>query len=152
MPKVSYVQRIANCGHSYMGYTHDPPLPHCVKCMTTMRLNMQAENRHRAWLLAQTQPRPSYYIPRSVRLMVYERDAWTCQLCTDPVDRDLPATDTWSATLDHIVCRSWTNEPDHSADNLRLAHRWCNAVRGDEGLLHERVTVSVRPPGWRLAS
>lgn len=23
---------------------------------------------------------------------------------------------------------------------------------GDTGLLHERVTVSVRPPGWRLAS
>lgn len=67
-----------------------------------------------------------------VRLSIYERDGWTCQLCFDPVDSDLPPSDEWAASLDHIVCQSWTTEPDHSPANLRLAHRWCNAVRGDE--------------------
>lgn len=26
------------------------------------------------------------------------------------------------------------SEPDHSPANLRLAHRWCNSVRGDESI------------------
>lgn len=67
-----------------------------------------------------------------VRLSIYERDGWICQLCFDPVDPNLPTSDEWAATLDHIVCQSWTDEPDHSAENLRLAHRWCNSVRGAE--------------------
>lgn len=74
-----------------------------------------------------------FRIPDSVRFGVYKRDGWVCQLCLEPVDGDLPVTDIWSATLDHIICQSWTDEPDHSPSNLRLAHRWCNSVRGDEG-------------------
>lgn len=67
-----------------------------------------------------------------VRLAIYERDEWICQLCFDPVDRSLPPSDMWAASLDHIECQSWTLVPDHSPENLRLAHRWCNSVRGDE--------------------
>lgn len=65
------------------------------------------------------------------RLAIYERDGWVCQLCLEAVDPSLPPSDVWAATLDHIVCRSW-GEPDDSPENLRLAHRWCNSVRGDE--------------------
>lgn len=61
-----------------------------------------------------------------------KRDQWTCQLCGDPVDAALDSSDQWGATLDHIVCQSWTDSPDHSDSNLRLAHRWCNSVRADE--------------------
>jgi 5-methylcytosine-specific restriction endonuclease McrA len=71
-------------------------------------------------------------VTRATRLAVYERDGWICQLCFEPVDPNLPHLDNWAATLDHIVCRAWTDEPDHSPENLRLAHRWCNSVRGDE--------------------
>lgn len=74
----------------------------------------------------------TFLVPVVVRLAIYERDGWTCQLCFDPVDPDLPPSDAWAATLDHIVCQSWTDEPDHSPSNLRLAHRWCNSVRGAE--------------------
>lgn len=66
------------------------------------------------------------------RRRIYERDNWICQLCGDPVDRGLHPSDPWAATLDHIICQSWSDEPDHSPGNLRLAHRWCNSVRGDE--------------------
>lgn len=71
-------------------------------------------------------------VPATVRAAIYERDRWTCQLCFEPVDPDLGPSDAWAATLDHIVCQSWGEEPDHSPANLRLAHRWCNSVRGDE--------------------
>jgi 5-methylcytosine-specific restriction endonuclease McrA len=73
-----------------------------------------------------------FTIPPQVRSAIYERDAWTCQLCRSPVDPDLPPSDVWAATLDHIECQSWALVPDHSPENLRLAHRWCNSVRGDE--------------------
>ena len=76
--------------------------------------------------------RGRFIIPPQRRLAIYERDNWTCQLCMDLVDASLPASDMWAATLDHIECQSWTLVPDHSDANLRLAHRWCNSVRGDE--------------------
>jgi len=71
-------------------------------------------------------------IPRSVRLAVYERDGWTCQLCGEPVDRAAHYLDPLSPTLDHIECRAWVLVPDHRPENLRLAHRICNSLRGDE--------------------
>lgn len=71
-------------------------------------------------------------VPRSVRLEVYERDGWICQLCSGPVDPDADPLDNWAATLDHIVPRSHTLIPDHRPENLQLAHRWCNSVKGDE--------------------
>lgn len=80
-----------------------------------------------------------FVVPKRTRLMIYERDGWTCQLCGDPVDPSLDPTDSWAATLDHIVCQSWGTQADHSSDNLRLAHRWCNSVRGDE--THHTVDV-----------
>lgn len=82
-----------------------------------------------------------FVVSDSVRFEIYERDGWTCQLCSEPVDSDLPPSDVWAATLDHIVCQSWTDEPDHSPSNLRLAHRWCNSVRGNEG---SRIHISER--------
>lgn len=76
--------------------------------------------------------RGRFLIPPRERLAIYERDGWTCQLCLEPVDPDLGPSDVWAATLDHIVCQSWGDEPGHSPSNLRLAHRWCNSVRSDE--------------------
>lgn len=73
-----------------------------------------------------------FKIRRTERLAIYERDGWVCQLCHEPVSKDLPPLDDWAPSLDHIECQSWALIPDHSPANLRLAHRWCNSVRGDE--------------------
>ena len=133
MSKVTYAQRTADCGHTYMGYTTDKLWVRCNECTTRMRLNMQLENAYRRYVLASTRTSTQWYkISPTVRAAVYERDGWVCQLCLDPVDPHLPFTDIWSATLDHIICRSWVTTPDHSESNLRLAHRWCNSVRGNE--------------------
>lgn len=70
----------------------------------------------------------------SLRGFVYDRDNWTCQLCMEPVDPDADYLDDWAPTLDHIVPQSHQTIPDHSSANLRTAHRWCNAVRGNHSL------------------
>lgn len=76
--------------------------------------------------------RPSgSFISKSGRLAIYERDGWICQLCLEPVDPSLHYLDDWAASLDHIEPQAWALIPDHSPSNLRLAHRWCNSVRGD---------------------
>jgi len=43
-----------------------------------------------------------------------------------------------SATLDHLVPQSLAITPDHSANNLRIAHRRCNSARGNRPLHAER--------------
>lgn len=75
--------------------------------------------------------RANRVVPASVRLHVYERDQAVCQLCSEDVDMTLGPSDPLGPSLDHIICQSWTLIPDHSAGNLRLAHRLCNSLRGN---------------------
>lgn len=70
----------------------------------------------------------NWIVPRR-RMAIYERDDWVCQLCFEPVDQDVHYLDDWAPSLDHIVPRSLGG--GHESENLRLAHRWCNAVLGD---------------------
>jgi hypothetical protein len=94
--------------------------------------------------------RGRFLIAGTKRRAIYERDTWICQLCGDPVDPTLPPSDVWAATLDHIECQSWALIPDHSPSNLRLAHRWCNSVRGDESTYTAAVLAVPREvsDGW----
>lgn len=71
------------------------------------------------------------FISRADRMTIYERDCWVCQLCGEPVDRTLSGRHRMGPTLDHVAPRSLTLWPDHSAANLRLAHRACNSARGN---------------------
>lgn len=75
--------------------------------------------------------RGRFAVPPSRRRRLYERDGWVCQLCFEPVDREAHYLDDWAPSLDHIIPQASTLVPDHSDANLRTAHRWCNAVRGD---------------------
>lgn len=63
------------------------------------------------------------------RRAIYVRDGWVCQICGEGTSRRFTAGDPWSPTLDHIVPRARGGSDD--AVNLRLAHSWCNSVRGD---------------------
>lgn len=73
--------------------------------------------------------RSEFSISPVVRIAIYERDGWICQLCLEPVSPDSPPSDIWAATLDHIIPRSHGGSDEE--DNLQLAHRWCNSVKGD---------------------
>jgi HNH endonuclease len=85
----------------------------------------------------------SYWITKRERLAIYERDGWTCQLCMTQVDKSLHHSDNWSASLDHIVPRSQQVVPDHSPANLRLTHRWCNSMRGDNTYVSDEVFLAL---------
>jgi 5-methylcytosine-specific restriction endonuclease McrA len=74
--------------------------------------------------------RPTFWISGRTRQAIYERDGATCQLCLELVDLTLPSSDLWGPTLDHIVPQS--KGGTHDETNLRLAHRWCNCVRGND--------------------
>ena len=90
-----------------------------------------ARCRDRASNRRQRLARGRFVVSDRVRLAIYERDGWVCQLCETPVDVGLPVEHALSATLDHVVPQSHQLVPDHSPSNLRLAHRICNSLRGD---------------------
>lgn len=91
--------------------------------------------------------RGNRFLPSPVlRMAVYERDAWTCQLCGEPTDPNADPWSDWFPSLDHIVPQSHALIPDHSIENLRTAHRWCNAVRGD-GTYHSDFFEEVTGHG-----
>ena len=93
-----------------------------------------------------------FMVEPRLRYAVYQRDDWTCQLCLEPVDRSADPWSDWYPSLDHIVPQSHGGSDEW--DNLRLAHRWCNAIRGD-GRWHsdffkvvtEGGALRVRPDG-----
>lgn len=69
------------------------------------------------------------WITQSRRHRLYERDDYICQICHEPTDPDASHLSDWYPSLDHIVPRS--KGGTHEDDNLRTAHRYCNAVLGD---------------------
>ena len=63
------------------------------------------------------------------RILILERDAWVCQICRLPLDRDASVVDDLYPQVDHILPVSLGGNDELS--NLRAAHRWCNWVLGD---------------------
>jgi 5-methylcytosine-specific restriction endonuclease McrA len=60
------------------------------------------------------------------------RDGWSCHLCGDDIEAELPAAHRWGATLDHVVALAAGGLD--VASNLRLAHRSCNSARGSRSV------------------
>lgn len=85
------------------------------------------------------QPRQDTDIKLTVRLEVYERDNWTCQICGKPVLKQYVKGSQANASVDHIVPQSQQLVPDHTATNLRTAHYICNAIRGNRDVADEHV-------------
>jgi 5-methylcytosine-specific restriction endonuclease McrA len=72
---------------------------------------------------------------------VATRDGWTCQICDLPVDQQaLPLADK-APVLDHV--RRVRDGGDDETENLRLVHRWCNAMREFGGLYRDDDEVWV---------
>lgn len=108
------------------------------RCADCRRAQAAATREYTAQRKAQGRPIPRrpgenrhYHLSDAERLAIYERDSWTCQLCFEAVDRSGHFNEPFAATLDHVIPQSLTLVPDHSPSNLRLAHRICNARRGN---------------------
>lgn len=59
---------------------------------------------------------------------VFERDAWICGICSDPVDPAIDWPDPRSRSLDHVI--PLVHGGEHSFDNAQLAHLECNIRKG----------------------
>lgn len=72
------------------------------------------------------------WIDQKSRLIIYERDNYTCRLCDGDVVVPFDHNNPRSATLDHIIPRSlWTGELEklHEPNNLRTSCYGCNSAR-----------------------
>lgn len=87
--------------------------------------------------------RGEFNITRARRRRLYERDAWTCQICGEETLREWVPGDGQSPTLDHIEPQSHTLVPDHSDENLRTAHWRCNSLRSDGRMTDAQVAALV---------
>lgn len=60
---------------------------------------------------------------------IFERDGWICQICHEPVDRQISRRHDDGATIDHVIplSRGGTDEPD----NVVTAHWRCNRDKGN---------------------
>ena len=69
------------------------------------------------------------YISPVNRYEVFERDAWTCQLCNEPVERDKVVPHPKVPTIDHVIplARGGT----HEMANVQTACFLCNATKSD---------------------
>lgn len=85
------------------------------------------------------------------RLAVYERDEWTCQLCSLPVSWFLRWPHDWSAVLDHRMPLSLGG--DHVEANVQLAHSICNLSKHNLGVEGFRrfVFEQIGMDQWGLA-
>jgi len=123
-PKARFIA--GSCRWCGAGYTYDLRNGGATARYCSARCTRSAGRaRHR-------EMRGQFAISRKRRLAIYERDGWICQLCFEPVDRNAHYMDNWAPSLDHIIPQSMQLVPDHSDGALRLSHRWCNAVRGND--------------------
>jgi 5-methylcytosine-specific restriction endonuclease McrA len=111
----------------------------CVTCMSEARPpgQVRCPTCQTAWDGRGGKPgtvtrNPRYangYRRRQLRARVLtEEDC--CWLCGRPVDKDPPHLDPWAPVIDEIIPVSKGGNP-YDRNNVRLAHRRCNARRGD---------------------
>lgn len=109
--------RLSGCGTAG-SYRRGCRCPQCRRA-NVERTSAYWEGRSRRW------------IPEAERLAIYERDAWVCQLCDEPVDPQAHFLSGEAPSLDHIEPVSLALIPNHDPSNLRTAHRSCNSSRGN---------------------
>lgn len=84
----------------------------------------------RDWAAAYRARRAGAQIVERISLTaVYERDNWTCYLCSQPVDREANCYQLNSATIDHVV--PLAQGGSHTMQNTRCACLACNSTKGE---------------------
>lgn len=145
-PRSELRWRQCHCGEWFVkrrNHCHCPPVAPapkppkvCIDCgappwAKSARYCERCKRRH-----AQCSRRRSKLHRRNIRQVdvfdtqdVAERDGWVCHLCEKPVDASLSANHQMAATIDHILPVSLGGID--SLGNVALAHRSCNASRGN---------------------
>ncbi len=91
-------------------------------------------------------------VHRIVPLDIFERDRWTCHLCTFPIDRDQRDKQPGAPSIDHLIPVAHPDYPGHIAPNLAAAHWACNVAKGararpeDFDRYERQLDPPARPP------
>jgi hypothetical protein len=118
------------CKHDHKNADYYNPVPRIAATCRVCEAPFETNNpRQAACALHVSENRP--VIPRQLRLFVYERDAWTCQLCGEPVDPEARGRSSRGASLDHVI--PYSRGGNDVVENLRLAHHGCNTSRSNRG-------------------
>lgn len=80
----------------------------------------------------------SGWISKKRRYSIYERDDYICHLCNEPVDVTASPFSDLFPSLDHIIPKS--KGGSNRDENLKTAHRLCNALRGAEDVMPLEAT------------
>lgn len=75
-----------------------------------------------------------HWISAERRASIYERDGWVCWICGELTERFADVNSDFAPSLDHVVPR--VHGGTHESENLRCAHRVCNAGRGAREVSH----------------
>lgn len=127
---VDFERRCVECGIAFTAKKHNAKW-----CSQTCRIRTcrRDESRRRA---------PGSGSGLYADLEIFERDAWTCQICRGHVDRDLPRTHPLGATIDHAIPLSvgGTDEPE----NVVTAHWRCNREKGNRVRPEDLAAWAIR--------
>lgn len=98
----------------------------CDACraLSVARIEREAKRRRRA-------RKRGAVVERFDSLEIFERDKWTCGICSRAVKRDAKVPHPKAPTIDHVVPIS--DGGDHTRANVRCAHFLCNSKRGNVG-------------------
>jgi hypothetical protein len=120
-------KRIVSCRDCGMEMPNQTPLAAKARC-TPCRTAWKRDNDRRRRLRRRALIVPGAYTLREIA----ERQNWTCGLCGEDVDSALSGMDPFGGTIDHLTPLSQGGLD--TPDNVQLAHRQCNTVRGAKPL------------------
>jgi hypothetical protein len=125
--KQDFVKEHEGCRRSWLDSEGRPDDCRCRECKKRKDINTPLSRPPSA--------RNRRTTHQKYRLVVLERDEYMCQICFRPTDPGARIQDDRYPTLDHILSVALGGDDD--LDNLRTAHRWCNIMVGDEGLVND---------------
>jgi len=103
---------------------------YCRPCNVQAQATSRASNPEPDWRAAARRRARMNAVPHEDfdRVEIFERDAWICQICSTPVDRERPWRKPNSPSLDHIVPIARGGE--HTRANAQTACLRCNMRKG----------------------
>jgi endogenous inhibitor of DNA gyrase (YacG/DUF329 family) len=114
------------CGNTFSPEYNNKARVFCSdECLNRYKnpITRRTENSRRRALLAGAK------VEKFRDVDIFERDAWTCQICGQPVDREARGYDLLAPSLDHII--PLARGGSHTKDNVRCVHFICNSLKSD---------------------
>lgn len=120
------VHACVECAHEFLAKQRGGSAP--SYCSHECRLRREARRFRRDRDKERERRLRAAWVEEVDRVVVFERDGWTCQLCGELCDRDAQVPDRRAPTVDHVI--PLARGGLHSYANVQTAHLSCNASKG----------------------